>query len=153
MANHTLTALLRLHVGILPLGLIGLLIAHLVFFPSAGCDLGGEHRGLVTKPENDHGAELFWPRQAFYDMLACMVVFRHHVRAGSVWLRPCGRAPKTDDAVERGLYDTWARAGEMGKGADLVHPPIAIRPTIPPGLNGTSCFSSSFSSISPAIKS
>ena len=32
--------------------------------------------GLVTKPENEHapGTEVFWPRQAFYDLMACVAV-------------------------------------------------------------------------------
>ena len=76
--------------------------------------------GLVTKPENEHapGSEPFWPRQAFYDMIACMVIFA--IMLGLVLY---GFAHKVEvpreEGAEPSLYETIARAGVHGKGAEL----------------------------------
>lgn len=75
--NYTLTRFYALHVAILPLSLIGLLVAHIAIFRRHGVTSPQNQEGLVAKPENEHapGSEPFWPRQAFFDMMACMAVF------------------------------------------------------------------------------
>jgi quinol-cytochrome oxidoreductase complex cytochrome b subunit len=75
--NHTLTRFYALHVAILPLAMIVLIIAHITIFRRHGVTSRVNVEGLVTKPENENtpGSEEFWPRQAFYDMIACMAVF------------------------------------------------------------------------------
>jgi quinol-cytochrome oxidoreductase complex cytochrome b subunit/cytochrome c2 len=129
--NHTLTRFYALHVGILPLILIVLLVAHVVIFRRHGVTSAANVEGLVTKPENEHGAELFWPRQAFYDMLACMVVFG--IMFGLV-LYGFGQKvdpPAAEKNAERGFYDQWAKAGQQGKGADLDAPADRDTPNYP----------------------
>ena len=118
--NHTLTRFYALHVAILPGLLILMLIAHIGIFRRHGVTSKENPEGLVTKPENEHApnTEPFWPRQAFYDMLACMVVFG--VMFSLVWY---GFAHKVDvprpDGTEPSLYESIARAGTQGKGAEL----------------------------------
>src|SRR5262249_43169027 len=63
--NATVTRFFALHVGILPLLLIALLVAHLVLFRRHG----------VTHPRNATGEGWFWPDQAFRDMIVCLAIF------------------------------------------------------------------------------
>src|SRR5262249_44793641 len=63
--NATLTRFYALHVGIVPALIVLLLIAH-----SALCRRHG-----VPAPKEAQGEGLFWPDQAFKDMVACMAVF------------------------------------------------------------------------------
>lgn len=117
--NHTLTRFYALHVAILPGSLILLLIAHIAIFRRHGVTSKENQEGLVTKPENEHGAEPFWPRQAFYDMIACMGVFA--VMLSLVlygFAHPVEPTPH-EDGSEPGLYEKVARAGVYGKGAEL----------------------------------
>ena len=129
--NHTLTRFDALHVGILPLLLVVLLVAHVVIFRRHGVTSAVNVEGLVTKPENEHGAEQFWPRQAFYDMLACMVVFG--VMLGLVFYGFGQKVdpPAAEKNAERGFYDQWAKAGQQGKGADLDAPADRETPNYP----------------------
>ena len=63
--NQTLTRFYALHVGLLPLALIGLLVVHIVLFRRHG----------VTYPKPTHGrVDKFWPKQVFMDTLAGSVV-------------------------------------------------------------------------------
>jgi ubiquinol-cytochrome c reductase cytochrome b subunit len=63
--NQTLTRFYALHVGILPLLLIGVLVIHVLLFRRHG----------VTHPEPTGGVvEPFWPRQVFYDTVASAIV-------------------------------------------------------------------------------
>jgi len=129
--NHTLTRFYALHVGILPLGMIVLIVLHLVIFRRHGVTSAVNPDGLVTKPENERGAEHFWPRQAFYDMLACMVVFA--IMLGLVCYG-FGHAIEQPEGVEApGVleYNHWAKAGERGKGADLDAPADRDTPDYP----------------------
>src|SRR5438874_11477596 len=57
--NHTLTHFYSLHVGILPPLLIVLMVAHVVIFRRHG----------ITAPKNALGEAVFWPEQAFRDMV------------------------------------------------------------------------------------
>lgn len=120
--NHTLTRFYALHVAILPGSLILLLIGHIAIFRRHGVTCKENQEGLVTKPENEHqpGSEPFWPRQAFYDMIACMVVFS--IMLGLVlygFAHPVQPPPREDGQQEVGLYEKVARAGIYGKGAEL----------------------------------
>jgi len=127
--NHTLTRFYALHVAVLPGTLILLLIAHLVVFRRQGVTCAENQEGFIAKPENEHGAETFWPRQALYDLLACMLVFTvmigllfwPHKDEADTWHFGHGVAVKVERDVELGIfdYDYWARAGERGVGANL----------------------------------
>jgi ubiquinol-cytochrome c reductase cytochrome b subunit len=117
--NHTLTRFYALHVGILPLSLIVLLVAHLFIFRRHGVTSPENIDGLVSKPENEHGAEMFWPRQAFYDMVACMVVFSIMMGLVLYGFSHEVEAPPAEDGAQPGLYEQWAHAGQQGKGAEL----------------------------------
>jgi ubiquinol-cytochrome c reductase cytochrome b subunit len=119
--NHTLTRFYALHVGILPLAMIALITAHIAIFRRHGVTSSVNPEGLVARPENEHapGSEPFWPRQAFYDMVACMAVFS--IMLGLV-LYGFGHEVEPPEPVDGGqpsLYDQWAKAGQRGKGADL----------------------------------
>lgn len=63
--NQTLTRFYALHVGLLPLLLIGMLVIHIALFRKHGVTHPRETRGLVDR---------FWPKQVFYDTLASAVV-------------------------------------------------------------------------------
>jgi quinol-cytochrome oxidoreductase complex cytochrome b subunit/mono/diheme cytochrome c family protein len=119
--NHTLTRFYALHVAILPLAIIVLIIAHVTIFRRHGVTSGVNVEGLVTKPENENvpGSEEFWPRQAFYDMIACMVVFGVMLGLVLYGFSHEVESPKAADDAEPGLYDHWAKAGQRGKGAEL----------------------------------
>lgn len=116
--NPTLTRFYALHVAVLPLSLILLLVIHLVLFRRHGVTCSENQEGVVTKPENEHkpGTEMFWPRQAFYDMLACMGVFA--VMLGLV-LYGFAHPVKPPEGSEPDAYESIARAGLQGKGAEL----------------------------------
>ncbi len=117
--NHTLTRFYGLHVAILPGSLILLLIAHIAIFRRHGVTCKENREGLVTKPENEHGAETFWPRQAFYDMMACMAVFAVMLTLVLWGFAHKVEPPPHEDGSEPSLYETIARAGVYGKGAEL----------------------------------
>jgi ubiquinol-cytochrome c reductase cytochrome b subunit len=131
--NHTLTRFFALHVAILPLLLIGLLVVHIVLFRRHGVTSRENQEGFVTNPANEHGAnaEPFWPRQMFYDLVACMVVFAvmvgllfmpHQDHQGD-WHFGHGNAVKEGEAHTDWLdYDYWAKAGQRGIGANLDAP-------------------------------
>lgn len=63
--HHTLTRFFTLHVGVLPPLIVVLLVAHIWVFRRHG----------VTTPRNSRGEGLFWPDQAFRDLVACLAVF------------------------------------------------------------------------------
>ncbi len=119
--NYTLTRFYALHVAILPLTLIGMLVAHVAIFRRHGVTSTENKQGLVSNPENEHakGTEPFWPRQAFYDMLACMVVFG--IMLGMVLYGFAHKVtpPPHEDGSEPNLYEKIARYGVEGKGAEL----------------------------------
>jgi quinol-cytochrome oxidoreductase complex cytochrome b subunit/mono/diheme cytochrome c family protein len=113
--NLTLTRFYGLHVAILPGTLIVLLAFHIYVFRRHGVTSKENPEGIVNKPENEHapGSESFWPRQAFFDMVACMIVF-----AVMLSLVLYGFAHKVE-VPEQSLYESIARAGVHGKGAEL----------------------------------
>jgi quinol-cytochrome oxidoreductase complex cytochrome b subunit len=118
--NHTLTRFYGLHVAILPGALILMLIAHIAIFRRHGVTSPENEEGLVTAPENEHtpNTEPFWPRQAFYDMVACMIVFA--MMLGAVlygFAHPVN--VERPEGEEPGLYERIARWGTEGKGAEL----------------------------------
>lgn len=119
--NSTLTRFYALHVAVLPLSLIGLLVAHLFVFRRHGVTCKENEHGLVDNPENEHkpGTECFWPRQAFYDMIACMAVFAIMLTLVMYGFAHKVKRPDRPDGQEPTLYEKWARAGCDGKGAEL----------------------------------
>jgi ubiquinol-cytochrome c reductase cytochrome b subunit len=108
--HHTLTHFYALHVAVLPLLLIGLLIAHIAVFRRHG----------VTAPRNAQGEGVFWPDQAFRDMLVSMLVFA--VMLGLVIYGHGNPIARPADAEEAGWYDKIAHAGHWGRGAHLDAP-------------------------------
>ena len=109
--NHTLTHFYSLHVGILPPLLIVLLVAHVAIFRRHG----------ITAPAGAQarGVGLFWPDQAFRDIVVCLLVFG--VMLGLVILG--GHGTKLDNGeAPAGLYERWAKAGQTGWGANLDAP-------------------------------
>ncbi len=109
--HHTLTHFYALHVGILPLLLIVLLIAHIAVFRRHG----------VTVPANAKGEGLFWPDQAFRDMVMCMLVFGVMLCL-VVFAGHGNHIERPADAGEPGLYEQIAHAGKDGLGANLDAP-------------------------------
>ena len=71
--NLTLTRLHGLHVGILPLLTIVLAVIHLALYRRHGVSklLKSSETSKVSVQEED----VFWPAQAFRDMVVCMIVF------------------------------------------------------------------------------
>lgn len=131
--HQTLTRFFAMHVGVLPLVLIGTVIAHIAVFRRHG----------VTHPKNATGEGWFWPDQAFKDLVACLVVFT--VLVGLVVAGPgneavipaassggassggaLGVAPA--DAASRNWWDRIALAGRDGRGAHLDAPADPSRP-------------------------
>jgi ubiquinol-cytochrome c reductase cytochrome b subunit len=111
--NQTLTHFYALHVGILPPLLIVLLIAHVAIFRRHG----------LTTPANAKGEGVFWPDQAFRDMVVCLVVFG--VMLALVVFAGHGNKIETPpDKVgeEPGIYEQMAKAGKEGLGANLDAP-------------------------------
>jgi ubiquinol-cytochrome c reductase cytochrome b subunit len=106
--HHTLTHFYALHVGVLPPLLIVLLIAHIAVFRRHG----------ITAPPGAKGEGVFWPDQAFRDMVVCMLVFG--VMLGLVIFG--GQGHEIPTSGERDLYDQVAHAGRDGLGADLDAP-------------------------------
>ncbi len=117
--NHTLTRFYALHVAVLPGALIVLLIAHIAIFRRHGVTSKENVEGLVTKPENEHGAEPFYPRQAFYDMIACMVVFAVMMTLVMYGFGHHVTETRKEGDPEPTFYQQWAKAGQKGLGADL----------------------------------
>lgn len=111
--NHTLTHFYSLHVAVLPPLLIVLLVAHIAIFRRHG----------ITAPANAQGEGVFWPDQAFRDLIICLVVFG--VMLGLVVYGGHGNkidAPAAKAGEEPGLYEHWAKAGKAGLGANLDAP-------------------------------
>jgi ubiquinol-cytochrome c reductase cytochrome b subunit len=114
--NHTLTRFYAMHVSILPLALIVLITAHIYVFRRHG----------VTAPAGAVGEEIFWPGQAFRDLVVCLMVFG--VMVGVVVY---GHGSAIDDFQPAGIYDAWAHAGQKGMGANLDAPADRGTPDYP----------------------
>ncbi len=113
--NATLTRFFALHVGILPLALIILLVAHIALFRRHG----------VTAPRNVTTVEYFWPRQVFRDQVACLVVFAIMVALVCGVFGKHGNEvtdPNRPAGEEPGWYERIAHAGQQGLGANLDAP-------------------------------
>lgn len=106
--HHTLTHFYALHVGILPPTLIVLIIAHLAVFRRHG----------VTAPPGAQGEDMFWPAQAFRDMLVSLAIFGIMLALVIVG----GHGNKIDGPEPEGLYEQAAKAGRAGLGANLDAP-------------------------------
>jgi quinol-cytochrome oxidoreductase complex cytochrome b subunit/mono/diheme cytochrome c family protein len=115
--HHTLTHFYALHVGVLPPLLIVLLIAHIAVFRRHG----------ITTPPGATGEGVFWPDQAFRDMVVCMLVFG--VMLGLVIFG--GQGHEIPTPGDRDLYDQIAYAGRDGRGADLDAPADAAAADYP----------------------
>src|SRR5438132_10672367 len=109
--NHTLTRFYALHVGVLPPLIVVLLVLHVTAFRRHG----------VTAPKDAEGVALFWPDQAFKDMVACMVTFAVLLcivlwgGQGTELTTAAGTAGTEEQpALERLAY-----AGREGRGANL----------------------------------
>lgn len=106
--HHTLTHFYALHVGILPPTLIVLVVAHLAVFRRHG----------VTAPQNAQGEDMFWPAQAFRDLVVSLIIFGIML-ALVVY---AGHGNKIDGPEPEGMYETVAKAGRAGLGANLDAP-------------------------------
>ncbi len=110
--HQTLTHFYALHVGILPPLMIVLIMAHLAVFRRHG----------VTAPANAQGEGMFWPAQAFKDMVVSLLIFG--IMLGLVVFG--GHGHKIDTPMvpgkEPGLYEKLAQAGRAGLGANLDAP-------------------------------
>ena len=118
--NHTLTRFFAFHVGLLPALFIILLILHLTAFRRHG----------VTHSPNPTTTGMFWPDQAFRDLLACLVVFG--VMVSLVIFGGHGNpvTPPPDEQPE-GWYEELAKAGQKGWGANLDAPADRDTPDYP----------------------
>ncbi len=111
--HHTLTHFYALHVGILPPLMIVLVIAHLAVFRRHG----------VTAPPNAKGEGMFWPAQAFKDMVVSMLIFG--IMLALVVFGGQGNpieTPPGAEGKEPGLFEKVAKAGRAGLGANLDAP-------------------------------
>ncbi len=108
--NQTLTRFFALHVGVIPAALIVLLVMHIAVFRRHG----------VTAPKGAEGEAIFWPDQAFKDLLACMAVFA--VLLGIVIFGAQGHPQVVPAAEEPSWYQQMAYAGKAGCGANLDAP-------------------------------
>ncbi len=108
--HHTLTHYYALHVGVLPALLVLLLVAHVMVFRKHG----------VTAPTKASGQGLFWPDQAFKDLVACLVVFAIMMAVTVFGGHGVGQPdPLAEDTA---VLDRWAKAGREGRGANLDAP-------------------------------
>jgi ubiquinol-cytochrome c reductase cytochrome b subunit len=114
--NHTLTRFYALHVSVLPLTLIALMVAHIALFRRHG----------VTAPARAQGEEMFWPGQAFRDLVVCLIVF-----GAMVALVLYGHGLPVESPEPANLYDDWAHAGRKGLGANLDAPADRGTPDYP----------------------
>jgi quinol-cytochrome oxidoreductase complex cytochrome b subunit/mono/diheme cytochrome c family protein len=114
--HHTLTRFYALHVGVLPPLMIVLIVAHLAVFRRHG----------VTAPKDATGEDMFWPAQAFRDLLVCLLIVGVML---TLVLVGHGHDVTTPAAAEeQGLYEEWAHAGQRGLGANLDAPADPAKP-------------------------
>jgi ubiquinol-cytochrome c reductase cytochrome b subunit len=125
--HHTLTRFFTLHVAILPPLVIVLIIAHLTVFRRHG----------VTTPRNAVGEGLFWPEQAFRDMLLSMgifavmlglVIYGHGHAIEPAETHTESSAATGAEANGTDFYERIAHAGRFGQGANLDAPADPSRP-------------------------
>src|SRR5262249_59890869 len=106
-----------LHVGIIPALIVIVLIMHIAVFRRHG----------VTAPKDAKGEDMFWPAQAFRDMVACMLIFGvllalvlfggpSNPADHKAFHRGAGPAP------EAGMWEDMAFHGRNGGGANLDAP-------------------------------
>jgi quinol-cytochrome oxidoreductase complex cytochrome b subunit/mono/diheme cytochrome c family protein len=119
--NATLTRFYALHVAIIPALIVVLLIAHVAVFRRHG----------ITAPKDAEGEGLFWPDQAFKDMVACMIIFGILLavviwgeQGNAVPASAFQRAPAEEKAgaAEPGWWQRIALGGRDGRGANLDAP-------------------------------
>jgi len=112
--HHTLTRFYALHVGVLPPLVIVLIVAHLAVFRRYG----------VTVPKEVKGEAMFWPAQAFRDLVVCLMIF-----AVMLVLVFFGHGHEgASSPADQGFYESLARAGQRGLGADLDAPADLEKP-------------------------
>jgi ubiquinol-cytochrome c reductase cytochrome b subunit len=123
--HQTLTHFYALHVGVLPPLMIVLIIAHLAVFRRHG----------VTAPANAQGEGMFWPAQAFKDMVMSMIIFGVMLAlvifGGHGHKLEGATAQKTDAGWLETTYEDVARAGRQGLGANLDAPADPATPSYP----------------------
>ncbi len=117
--NHTLTRFYALHVCVLPLTLIALMTAHIAVFRRHG----------VTAPAGAVGGEMFWPGQAFRDLVVCLIVFG--VMTSLVLYGHGSPIDVPPSQQPTNLYEEWAHAGQKGMGANLDAPADRDTPNYP----------------------
>jgi quinol-cytochrome oxidoreductase complex cytochrome b subunit/mono/diheme cytochrome c family protein len=119
--NATVTRFYALHVAVIPALIVVLLIAHVAVFRRHG----------VTAPKDAEGEGLFWPDQAFKDMVACMIIFGILLavviwggQGNAVPASAFQRAPAEEKAAatEPGWWQRLALGGREGRGANLDAP-------------------------------
>jgi quinol-cytochrome oxidoreductase complex cytochrome b subunit/mono/diheme cytochrome c family protein len=113
--NHTLTRFYALHVGILPPLMIGFIVAHLAVFRRHG----------VTAPKDATGGVMFWPNQAFRDLIVCLLVFGVML---TLVLFGQGHPVAAAPAETGGWYNHLAHGGQRGLGANLDAPADPAKP-------------------------
>ncbi len=105
--HHTLARFYTLHVVLLPLVVLVLMTVHVALFRRHG----------VTPPRKATGEGWFWPEQAFRDLVIGLVVFLVMVGA-TIW----GHGHAVESSGDGGVWETVARAGRSGLGANLDAP-------------------------------
>ena len=114
--HHTLTRFYAIHVGVLPPLMIVLIVAHIAVFRRHG----------VTAPKDAKGEDVFWPAQAFRDLLVCLLVFGVMLTLVLVGHGHDVTAPGA--TADQDLYEQWAHAGQRGLGANLDAPADPAKP-------------------------
>jgi len=112
--HQTLTRFYALHVGVLPPLVIVLIVAHLAVFRRHG----------VTVRKEVTGEDMFWPAQAFRDLVVCLMIFGVMLALVVFGHGHEGASPPAD----RGLYESLAHAGQQGLGANLDAPADLEKP-------------------------
>jgi quinol-cytochrome oxidoreductase complex cytochrome b subunit/mono/diheme cytochrome c family protein len=127
--NHTLTRFYALHVGVLPFTVIVLAVLHLTAFRRHGVTVPREvlqearearEAKEAKKAKDIKETGLFWPDQAFKDMVACMIVFA--VLLVMVIWGGHGNTLEVEVEGESSWWHTLAFWGRHGGGANLDAP-------------------------------
>ncbi len=133
--HHTLTRFFTLHVAVLPPLIVVLIIAHMAVFRRHGVTVP-----LVTLPTDAEGEPIpphpplsptggeggergswFWPDQAFRDMVVSLIIFAI-LLVLVIWGHGHRIESPGVEAENAGVWESLARAGRDGRGANLDAP-------------------------------